>query len=102
MPPYVVPPTHPQALYFIPSFRAAVLSHTPEPDAEFCLACELLFLFRMMLTSEGTPCRASHLLRALRQNREAAALGLLEGSGGGTAGGAAVCWCLLAIILGCC
>lgn len=125
-------------LYFTPAFRAAVLRHVPEPGAEFCLACELLFLFRLMLSAGGTPCQvgrrrcatrrgtawgaasfahrgcwdwaatrpvgavgparqptllaallftprprqASHLLRALRQNREAAALGLLDAASG--------------------
>jgi len=44
-------------LYFIPSFRAAVLGHAPEPGAEFCLACELLFLFRLMMAAGGTPCQ---------------------------------------------
>eukprot|EP00198_Chlamydomonas_reinhardtii_P002059 XP_001691395.1 PAN2-like protein [Chlamydomonas reinhardtii] len=33
-----------QALYFLPEFRGLVLAHVPEPDAEFCLTCELGFL----------------------------------------------------------
>ncbi|KAF8066299.1 Pan2 [Scenedesmus sp. PABB004] len=91
-----------QVLYFTPSFRAAVLAHVPEPGSEFCLACELLFLFKMLLTpAGGLPCQALNLLRALKQNREAAALGLLEGTigagalpapppgGAGAAGGGA-------------
>ncbi len=61
-----------QVLYFTPQFREAILEHSPEPDMEFCLSCEMLFLFRMMLTARGTPCRASNLLRALRQVRKAA------------------------------
>lgn len=46
-----------QALYFIPALRDMVLSHKPEPDSEFCLTCELHFLFRMLLTGQGTPCQ---------------------------------------------
>lgn len=65
----------------MPSFRSAVLDHAPEPDQEFCLSCEMKFLFDMMVQAGGTPCRASNLLRALRQVREAGALGLLEGVG---------------------
>lgn len=75
-------------LYFTPAFRAAILQHKPEPAAEFCLSCELLFLFKMLLSAAGgLPCQALNLLRALRQNREAAALGLLEGTIGAGAGG---------------
>ena len=68
-----------QALYFIPSFRETVLSHKPEPDHEFCLVCEIHFLFRMLSSAHGIPCQAANLLQALRQVREAAALGLLDG-----------------------
>jgi PAB-dependent poly(A)-specific ribonuclease subunit 2 len=50
------------------------------------MACELMFLFRMLAAAGGTPCQASNLLRALKQNREAAALGLLDGAGPGAAG----------------
>lgn len=70
-----------QVFYFTPAFRAAILQHKPEPSLEFCLTCELLFLFKMLLNAAGgLPCQALNLLRALRQNREAAALGLLEGT----------------------
>jgi Ubiquitin carboxyl-terminal hydrolase len=78
-----------QVLFFIPSFRNAVLVHKPEPGAEFCLACQMLLLFKLLMRPppDGAPCVAANLLRALRASREAAALGLLEGTlgaGGGT------------------
>ncbi|GIL89851.1 hypothetical protein Vretifemale_17592 [Volvox reticuliferus] len=76
-----------QALYFIPEFRSLVLSHVPEPDAEFCLSCELSFLFSMLQHAVGLPCQATNFLRTLRSLREAAALGLLDGGGIGPAAG---------------
>lgn len=79
-------------LYFTPAFRAAILQHKPEPALEFCLTCELLFLFKMLLSAAGgLPCQALNLLRALRQNREAAALGLLEGTVAASGGGLGSC-----------
>lgn len=87
-PPPPAPPGARQVFYFTPAFRAAILQHKPEPALEFCLTCELLFLFKMLLSAAGgLPCQALNLLRALRQNREAAALGLLEGTIGAGAGG---------------
>ncbi|KAG1670195.1 hypothetical protein FOA52_014971 [Chlamydomonas sp. UWO 241] len=68
-----------QMLYFTPPIRDLILAHKPEPDLEFCLTCELHFLFRMLATAVGTPCQAANLLSALRQVPEAAALGLLDG-----------------------
>lgn len=59
----------PQTLYFTPAIRDLILAHKPEPDVEFCLTCELHFLFRMLATSVGTPCQAANLLSALRQVR---------------------------------
>ena len=51
-----------------------------QPDAaeEFSLLDETALLFRMLLAGGPEACQATNLLRALRQNRGAAALGLLE------------------------
>ncbi|KAL4859552.1 PAN2-PAN3 deadenylation complex catalytic subunit pan2 [Chlorella vulgaris] len=67
-------------LFFTPATRDALLQHVPDPAAELSLTCEMSFLFRMLATAaSGTVCQAANLLRALRQNKEAAGLGLLEG-----------------------
>ena len=65
-----------QTLYFIPELRAAVMSRVS--PQEFSLSDELGFLFHMFTLSNGAVCQAQNLLRALRQIREASALGLLE------------------------
>ena len=51
-----------------------------QPDAaeEFSLLDETALLFRMLLAGGPEACQATNLLRALRQNKGAAALGLLE------------------------
>jgi hypothetical protein len=67
-----------QVLYFTPQLREAVLQVRPEPEEEFSLLDELTLLFRMLLAGGPVACLATNLLRALRQNRGAAALGLLE------------------------
>ncbi|KAL6767877.1 PAR1 [Auxenochlorella protothecoides x Auxenochlorella symbiontica] len=71
-----------QALFFVPGVRAALLRHVPRSNDEFCLAGELALLFRMLQTRGAVVCRASNLLRALRQSPQALALGLVEGVAG--------------------
>lgn len=44
---------------------------------EFCLSCELSFLFYMMSKSKGLPCHSGNFLRALRNAHDATALGLI-------------------------
>ena len=39
--------------------RVAVLEHAVEVDKEFCLTCELGFLFRMLRDAKGSVCQVS-------------------------------------------
>ncbi|KAL1137635.1 hypothetical protein AAG570_009331, partial [Ranatra chinensis] len=64
-----------QVLYFTKPLRDVVLSHSCR--AEFCVCCELGFLFHMLSTSGGAPCHSGNLLRALRSAKEASALHLI-------------------------
>lgn len=66
-------------LYYLPPVRRILIAHMSIVHTrEYCLACELGFLFRMLDDSSGHNCHASNFLRAFSQFPQAGALGLLE------------------------
>ncbi|KAI8820757.1 ubiquitin carboxyl-terminal hydrolase-domain-containing protein [Fimicolochytrium jonesii] len=68
-----------QVMFFTRPLREVVKGHIKMSCAkEYCLACELGFLFRMLEDSLGANCQATNFLRAFKTIPQASALGLFE------------------------
>eukprot|EP00004_Rigifila_ramosa_P020148 TRINITY_DN5215_c0_g1_i1.p1 TRINITY_DN5215_c0_g1~~TRINITY_DN5215_c0_g1_i1.p1 ORF type:complete len:1249 (-),score=222.22 TRINITY_DN5215_c0_g1_i1:10-3603(-) len=65
-----------QVIYYIPPIRQFLLNHLCM--REFCLACELGFLFHMLDTSSAPALQSRNFLRAFVHLKEAVQLNLLE------------------------
>ncbi|TPX57736.1 hypothetical protein PhCBS80983_g03604 [Powellomyces hirtus] len=68
-----------QVFYFTRPLRELAKAHIKTTCAkEYCLTCELGFLFRMLETAKGANCQATNFLRAFKTIPQASALGLFE------------------------
>ncbi|ORX88696.1 cysteine proteinase [Basidiobolus meristosporus CBS 931.73] len=68
-----------QVLFFIPTLKNIAKSHVKSNcPKEFCLLCELGFLFQMLEDAKGRNCQATNFLRAFSTIPQAVALGLFE------------------------
>ncbi|KAJ6658133.1 hypothetical protein lerEdw1_001609 [Lerista edwardsae] len=64
-----------QVLYFLEPVRCLVQNHLCQK--EFCLSCELGFLFHMLDLSRGDPCQSSCFWNGAEGTQEVTALGLI-------------------------
>ncbi|KAJ3219092.1 poly(A)-specific ribonuclease [Dinochytrium kinnereticum] len=68
-----------QTLFFCqPISKLAKFHIKTDCPKEFCLCCELGFLFRMLEDSQGANCQATNFLRAFANIPQASALGLFD------------------------
>ncbi|KAJ6095684.1 Peptidase C19 ubiquitin carboxyl-terminal hydrolase 2 [Penicillium sp. IBT 16267x] len=68
-----------QLFKFIPLFRNLALHHAAGSCiSEYCLLCELGYLFDMLEKANGQNCQATNLLKLFSSFREASNMGLLE------------------------
>ncbi|TPX70585.1 hypothetical protein SpCBS45565_g01672 [Spizellomyces sp. 'palustris'] len=68
-----------QVLFFTKPLREITKAHiNANCPKEYCLSCELGFLFRMLEDAKGANCQATNFLRAFKTIPQANALGLFE------------------------